>query len=151
MIPTSKSISRFNPVSTLALEECERHYTEVHFPFARQLLRGKPQVVSYHTNRVLRQYDINGGWRQRPTAWRFVILRFEEGRSLEVSEEERRLIADDHLNCLRDLRSCPVAEEDVIDRCRNQTAMAKYLFEFDRSRDTVPRLLRYASTGWWKG
>ncbi len=132
------SISRFDPVSTHPVEESERHYRDVHFRFARHLLRGKPQVRSYHTNRVLAQHDLNGDWQQRPTAWRFVILRFEPGRGLELTQDEQQTIARDHPNCLRNLRSCPVEEEVLLDEVRGQTALDKYLVELDRRPESPP-------------
>jgi hypothetical protein len=128
----SKSISSFLPVSKHPQARSERHYVQVHVPFARRLLLAKPQVISYHTNRARSEYDLNGRWRQRPNAWRFVVLRFEEGQGLGFTEEERRVVSNDHRNCLRGLRGCPVTEEVLHDRLAGQTSLAKYLFEFDR-------------------
>ena len=128
-----KSIARFDPVSSHPVDESERHYSAVHFPFAQRLLYDMPQVVSYHTNRVLRQYDLCGGWNQRPTAWRFVLLVFDAGRGLEFTREINELITQDHLNCLKSLRSCGVEETTVLDRLSGQTTLGKYLIEFDRA------------------
>lgn len=136
--PIAKTISRFLPVTDRPAEECERYYTEVHYPWARQMLRARPQVLTYHTNRVLRQYDLLGGFRMRPTAWRFVILTFLPGRGLELDADTARTIAMDHPNCLRDLRGGPVEETVVLDRLGGQTALAKYLVELDRHEDTTP-------------
>lgn len=130
---TAKSIARFDPVTTHPVEESERHYREVHFPWAQRMLRERPQVLTYHTNRVLRQYDLRAAWNQRPTAWRFVLLTFEPGRGLELDGDTAELIARDHPNCLRNLRSCPVEETLLLDRRCGQTSLQKYLVELDRA------------------
>jgi hypothetical protein len=134
---TSRSISRFVPVTTHPEAESERHYREVHFPFAQRLLRDLPHVRSYHTDRVVRERDIAGGWAAKPTAWRYVLLRFDEGRSLELDAITADTIANDHPNCLRDLRTTTVADEVVVDRLHGQTVLDKYLIEVDRP-DPVP-------------
>ena len=133
----TKGIGRFDPVSTHPPEESERHYVEVHTRWARHRLRQMPEVESYHTNRVLRQYDIRGGWGQRPTAWRFVVLRYD-GPGIGFTPADRAKIANDHLNCLKNLRSCVVDEETLIDRRCGQTVLEKYLFEYDRSPEMAP-------------
>ena len=74
-----KVIGRFDPTPSRTPEECERHYTEVHVHMAQDLLRPMPSLLSYHTNRAVAQADVNGSWRQRPRAWRFVVLRFTPG------------------------------------------------------------------------
>ena len=131
----TKTIGRIEPLSTQPVEESERHYVEVHTRWARHRLRQLPEVTAYHTNRVLRQYDIRGGWAQRPSAWRFVILRFE-GPRISFTPEDRATIARDHLNCLKNLRSCVVDEQVLLDQRSGQTAFEKYLFEYDRAPDT---------------
>ncbi len=138
----SKSISSFQPVAKYSRTKSERHYTRVHVPFARRLLMAKPQVISYHTNVARREYDLNGRWQQRPSAWRFVILRFEEGGRLDFTEEEQRIVANDHRNCLKELRACGVTESVLYDGFTGQTSVAKYLFEFDRHPTTSPEQAR---------
>ncbi|MFQ5516676.1 MAG: hypothetical protein ACE5E8_03805 [Acidimicrobiia bacterium] len=132
----SKSISRFRPVVQQSPAESERHYVEVHVPFAQRMLRGKPQVITYHTNLVVGEYDVRGRWQQSPTAWRFVVLTFEEGASLAFTDDEKRIVSNDHRNCLQELRACSVAERVMFDQLSGQTSLAKYLFEFDRRPDT---------------
>lgn len=132
----AKSISRFLPVTAHPVEESERHYTHVHFPWAQRLLRDQPHVRTYHTNRVLRQYDQLGRFGRRPVAWRFVLLTFDEGRGLEFDPRTSEAIAQDHPNCLRDLRGTPVAESVVRSRLNGQTVLAKYLIEVDRAATT---------------
>ena len=132
----SKSISRFLPVTTQPPEESERHYSQVHFPWAQRLLAEREQVLTYHTNRVLRQYDQTGGFARRPTAWRFVLLTFEPGRGLELDADTAERIAQDHPNCLRALRATPVESSLVLDRLDGQPVLAKYLIELDRAEQT---------------
>lgn len=134
----SKSISRFLPVSTQPPEESERHYSQVHFPWAQRLLAEREQVRTYHTNRVLRQYDQTGRFARRPTAWRFVLLTFEPGRGLELDPATAERIAQDHPNCLRALRATPVEPTLILDRVDGQTVLAKYLVELDRAAETSP-------------
>jgi hypothetical protein len=127
-----KSISQFLPLSSITADDADRHYREVHTRFARNLLRAKQQVISYHVNRAVREYDLNGRWQQVPRAFRFVVLRFEPGRSLEFAEPVRDLIVADHRVFLRELRGFRVREDVVLDRLTGQTALQKYLFEYER-------------------
>jgi len=127
----AKMISRFDPSAHTTLEEAERHYSRVHFPFACNLLSNMRHIRTYHTNRVIRELDIAGGWGQRPTAWRFVLLTFEEDRSLEFDQTTVNYIAQDHLNFLRNLRSSMVTETVPLDRLTGQPTLVKYLIEID--------------------
>jgi len=131
--PYDKTLSTFNPLTARGREECERHYTEVHTRFARHLLRDRHHVVSYHIDRAVAQYDVRGGFGQRPDAWRIVILRLQPGTRLGLSSEEQEQVVQDHRNCLRDLRSFRLSERVVLDELRGQTALVKYLFHFERA------------------
>lgn len=128
----SKSIAQFDPVSSRPLAECERHYVEVHAPYARRLLLDLDHVVTYQTARAVAQYDVAGGWRQQPAAWRFVVLRFRAGRGLQLSPDVSEVIAQDHRNFLRGLRSCAVQERLLVDRRSGQTHHEHYLVELER-------------------
>src|SRR5690606_18777771 len=69
-----KRIDRFDPVPGKTRAECDRHYLEIHHAFARNMYRSpEADVQLYVANRALGQYDINGGFDQDPTAWRFVF------------------------------------------------------------------------------
>jgi hypothetical protein len=127
-----KTVSHFLPLSVVTAEEADRHYERVHTRFARQLLRQRAHVVSYHTARAVAQYDAAGGWAQRPRAFRFIVLRFLPGRGLELPDESRAAIVEDHRAFLRELRPFRVREEVLLDRLRGQTALEKYVFELDR-------------------
>jgi hypothetical protein len=127
-----KVIGRFDPTPSRTPEECERHYTEVHVHMAQDLLRPMPSLLSYHTNRAVAQADVNGTWRQRPRAWRFVVLRFTPGETLAFTTEQNEMVAQDHVNCLCRLRSCEVDEHLLLDRVRGQLALAKFMIEADR-------------------
>ena len=105
-----KVIGRFDPTPSRTPEECERHYTQVHVRMAQDLLRPMPTLISYHTDRAVAQADVNGGWSQRPRAWRFVVLRFTPGATLAFTPEQTEMVAQDHVNCLYRLRSCEVEE-----------------------------------------
>jgi hypothetical protein len=130
-----KSIAQFLPLTGQRPNASDRHYRRVHTPFARRTLREMPHVLSYHTDRARAELDLAGGWAQRPHAFRFVILRFEAGRSLEFPPEVRAQIAEDHRNFLRDFRGFVVDEHVVLDRLSGQTALVKYVVEYERADD----------------
>jgi hypothetical protein len=131
-VTSAKSIGQFLPLAGQSWRAADRHYLSVHSPFARRTLRDMPHVLSYHINRADAAFDLNGGWAQRPAAFRFMILRFEPGRSLEFPPDVRVRIAEDHRNFLRELRGFAVAEDVLVDRLNGQTALVKYLAEYER-------------------
>jgi|HubBroStandDraft_6_1064221.scaffolds.fasta_scaffold13982_2 hypothetical protein len=100
---------------------------------AQDLLRPMPSLLSYHTDRAVAQATINGGWHQRPRAWRFVVLRFTPGETLAFTPEQSEMVAQDHVNCLYQLRQGDVDEHVLLDRVDRQLAMAKFLVEADRA------------------
>ena len=128
-----KVIGRFDPTPSRTAEECERHYTQVHVHMAQDLLRPMPTLISYYTDRAVAQADVNGGWKQRPRAWRFVVLRFTPGETLAFTAEQNEMVAQDHVNCLYRLRSCDVEEDVLFDRVDGQLALAKFMVEADRA------------------
>ena len=128
-----KVIGRFDPTPSRSPDECERHYTQVHVHMAQDLLRPMPTLLSYHTNRAVAQADVNGGWSQRPRAWRFVVLRFTPGETLAFTPEQNEMVAQDHINCLYRLRSCGVDENVLLGRVDGQLALAKFMIEADRA------------------
>jgi hypothetical protein len=133
-----KVIGRFDPTPSRAPDECERHYTEVHVRMAQDLLRPMPSLLSYYTDRAVAQADVNGGWKQRPRAWRFVVLRFAPGETLAFTAEQNEMVAQDHVNCLCRLRSCEVQETVVLDRLAGQLTVAKFMIEADRHATVDP-------------
>jgi hypothetical protein len=128
-----KVIGRFDPTPSRTPEECERHYTQVHVRMAQDLLRPMPSLLSYYTNRAVAQADVNGGWNQRPRAWRFVVLRFTAGETLAFTPDQNEMVAQDHVNCLYRLRSCDVEERVLVDRVDGQLSLAKFMIEADRA------------------
>ena len=144
MSATAKSIAQFQPLAGQRRSASDRHYRQVHTPFARRTLRAMPHVLSYHTNRARAQLDVAGGWSARPHAFRFVVLRFEAGRSLEFPPEVRAQIAEDHRNFLREFRGFAVDEDVLLDRLRGQTALVKYLVEYEGADGRAVNALRDA-------
>lgn len=128
-----KVIGRFDPTPSRTPEECERHYTQVHVRMAQDLLRPMPSLLSYYTDRAVAQADVNGAWNQRPRAWRFVVLRFTPGETLAFTAEQNEMVAQDHVNCLYQLRSCEVEETVLLDGVDGQLALAKFMIEADRA------------------
>ncbi|WP_433496594.1 hypothetical protein ACQP1K_16470 [Sphaerimonospora sp. CA-214678] len=137
-----KTISHFLPASAVTPEEADRYYRRVHSRFARRFLREKSQVISYHVNRATAEYDLLGGWERRPRAFRYVVLRYLPGRGLEYSDDLRETVVADHRLFLRELRPFRVREEVLLDRLAGQTALEKYLFEFDRADGVDPAAAR---------
>lgn len=133
-----KTFSTFAPLAALPVEESERHYRDVHTPFARRFLRELDQVVSYHTARATAELDLGGGWQQRPRAFRYIAMRFLPGRSLELPEELHERIVQDHRSCLRDLRSFRVREQVLLDRLWGQVGLSKHVVELERRPGTSP-------------
>jgi hypothetical protein len=134
----AKAIGRFDPTPSRTPEECECHYTEVHVRMAQELLRPMASLRSYHTNRVVAQADVTGGWGQSPRAWRFNMLRFAPGEALAFTPEQNEMVAQDHVNCLYRLRHCDVEETVLLDRLSGQTALAKFRLEADRPAAVEP-------------
>ncbi len=133
-----KVIGRFDPTPSRSPEECERHYTQVHVRMAQDLLRPMPALLSYYTNRAVAQADVNGGWSQRPRAWRFVVLRFIPGETLAFTPDQNEMVAQDHVNCLYRLRSCEVEETVLLDRLGGQLTLSKFMIEADRHPSVDP-------------
>jgi hypothetical protein len=130
--PYAKAISYFAPVSTRTPAECEEHYTVVHTPWARRMLRDTGKVRAYHTAHAGDRYDLSGQFRQYPGRWRYVILRLDPGTTLGFGPETEAMISNDHLNFLQDYRGFAV-EEDILFDCRTgQSTFEPYLFEIDR-------------------
>lgn len=132
-----KTFSTFAPLAALPVEESDRHYREVHAPFARRFLREMDQVVSYHTARATAELDLGGGWLQRPRAFRYITMRFLPGRTLELPEELHERIVQDHRSCLRDLRSFRVHEQVLLDRLSGQSGVSKHVIELERRADVT--------------
>jgi hypothetical protein len=130
-----KKISYLLPVGDR--EESERHYAAVHHTFARKQFRlASPDLIGYHANRAIAQFDLNGRFEQRPEAWRFVITRWEahdgeEGHTVAfMSETVRNLFYADRPNCIGSVAASDVEEAVLIDRMSGQTALTKYLFRY---------------------
>jgi len=135
-----KLFSRFDPTPSRSTEECERHYTQVHVHMAQELLRPMPALLSYHTDLAVAQADINGGFHQRPRAWRFAVLRFAPGEGLVFSPEQAEMVAQDQVNCLYRLRSCAAEETVLLDRLGGaQTALSKFMLEAERPASEAPQ------------
>ena len=132
---TGKSIIQFLPLAGQSRRAADRYYRDVHTRFSRGQMRTMPHVLSYHTNRADAEYDLTAGWRQRPRAFRFAILRFTLGHGLEFPPEVRAQIIEDHRLFLRELRDFAVEEQAVVDRLGGQTGLVKYLFEFERPEE----------------
>lgn len=144
----TKAINRFDPVARQSFEASERHYLEVHHPFARKMHREADIVQRYVANRALSMYDINGEFSRAPLAWRYVIqLRRDDLPDAQsfLPRDMREAIWNDHINCIRNIRSLEVEAETVLDRCTGQMVFVKYLFEFHGN----PTVSRESGEAWY--
>jgi hypothetical protein len=143
-----KRITRFNPAGDRAA--AERHYTDAHHPFMRRMFREHGDlVVRYVANRALAQYDLAGGFCERPGAWRFVITEVDDaaGASGFLPTRFQPLIWDDHRKVLQDIDAWEVEEELLVDRRTGQTGLVKYLLLHragDTAEERVARARHYA-------
>lgn len=130
-----KVVAQFDPLRSLPLQECERHYNDVHVPFIRHGVRDAPGMITYQTNLVLRQRDVDGGWHARPRAWRWATGRFDESPEeppAPLPEEFAEQVSQDHRNFLRNLRTFTAVEEVQLDRRTQQTRLEKFSLHVDR-------------------
>lgn len=134
-----KRIDRFDPVRSRTFDDAERHYVDIHHRFVRNMYRRDDSVVhQYIANRALGQYDINGGFDQVPTAWRYVIE--EVNDDLQAADDfisgwAKDIIWLDHLNCIRNIKAYDVEANTVFDKISGQMIFVKYLFEYHRRED----------------
>jgi hypothetical protein len=120
-----KRITRFNPAGDR--DAAERHYTEAHHPFMRRMFRDHGEhVIRYVANRAVAQYDLGGGFGERPSAWRFVITEVGDASAF-LPARFQPLIWEDHRKVLQDIDAWEVDEEVVVDRRSGQTGLVKYL------------------------
>lgn len=141
-----KRISMFLPTRTVPFDVAERHYVEIHHRFACDQFRHSPTVERYVISRARGQYDVLGGFAERPQIWRFVITHSaptdaDRPQQLLPSRVQGTIVAD-RVNCLRELRSFEVAERTEFDLRRGQTALAKYLFCYEPPSDLDRREAR---------
>ena len=121
-------MNRFSPPPAVGREAAERHYVEAHHPFMRRMFREHGEHVRrYVSNVALAQYDIGGGFREQPSAWRFVITEVDDPAAF-LPEHFQALIWEDHRKCLQDIDAWEVEETVVVDRRSGQTGLVKYLF-----------------------
>lgn len=135
-----KRITQIDPSSRTDLEAADRHYETVHSPFAREsFLREAPAMLRYGWNRVRGEYDLGGRFRQRPSAWRFVISEWtvpatSDGGSAQPASTPGvpprlldRLVGD-HLHFMRHMRPYDVAESVFFDARSGQLSLSKFVF-----------------------
>lgn len=137
-----KRITRFSPAGDR--DAAERHYTEAHHPFMRRMFREHGElVIRYVANLALAQYDLAGGFRERPSAWRFVITEVADDAGADgfLPERFRPLIWADHRKVLQDIDAWEVDEAVVVDRRSGQTGLVKYLLLYAAGDG---RAVRYA-------
>jgi len=128
-----KTVSTFDALASLPKADCERHYVDVHRPWGRGMLLERSDVLSYETARAIARYDLLGGFRQRPGAWRYVLIRRRPGSVGPFPPDVADTIAEDHRNFLQNYRGFAGTEEVLLDRRSGQSSFVAYIFEVDRS------------------
>lgn len=143
-----KRISRFQPPVAVGRDRAERHYADVHHPFARRLFREHGDLLTrYVANRADRQHSLRGRFEEEPTAWRFVITEVDDDvpdASAWLPAWAQPLIWDDHRKCIASIEAWEVDETVVVDQRCGQVSMVKQLFLYaaaDTSGGGVERYL----------
>lgn len=127
-----KSLIQFQPSALVPREQCERHYLEVHSPWALREIRRMDDMVAYHTNLVLGQWDLTGGFHQAPDLWRFATMRTRPGGQKGFPASVMPFLSADHENFCRELRGFQVKETTWCDRRSGQLSSDKYVVVLDR-------------------
>ncbi|WP_114423141.1 hypothetical protein [Nocardioides houyundeii] len=130
--PWNKRILAFQPSSLVPLEQCERHYLRVHSPWAVREIRRMDDIVSYHTNLMLGQWDLLGGFHQAPDQWRFATMRSRPGGHAGFPPPMLGFLSQDHESFLSHLRGFAVEESVWLDRRSGQLTSEKYVIVLDR-------------------
>lgn len=129
-------IFQIDPSSRVSREEADRHYEKIHSPFARRLvLAESPWVTRYAWNRVQASRDVEGGFRLRPSAWRFVFMDLadeaqREGVAILPARGGQQLLQD-HTRFLANMRPYDVDRSIRFDRRASPSASAKFLVTYD--------------------
>lgn len=132
--PWAKRVMQFQPSALRPREESEAHYLGVHSPWAVTTFRGMPELVGYHTNLLVGQWDLTGGFGRTPDLWRYATMRYEPP-GMEFSPAVGRMLAHDHQSFLRDLRRFDVEESVVRERSGPALCAEKYVVVLDRPED----------------
>ena len=134
----NKRILAFRPSALAPLEQCEAHYLQVHSPWALREIRAMDDMVSYHTNLMLGQWDLLGGFRQVPDEWRFATMRSRPGGRGGFPPAVLEFLSQDHQNFLSHLRGFAVEESVSVDRRSGQLTSDKYVLVLDRPDGLAP-------------
>ncbi|TYL54969.1 hypothetical protein FXB39_05030 [Nocardioides sp. BGMRC 2183] len=130
--PWNKRILQFQASKLAPKEQSERHYLEVHSAWARRELRATDGMLAYHTNLMLGQWDVLGGFGQAPDLWRLATMRTRHDAKVGFPPELLPVLSADHQNFLRELRGFEVEESVCFDRRAGQMTSDKYVLIFDR-------------------
>lgn len=138
-----KRFSRFLPSQRVPQWQADEHYEQIHHRFAMRMFREHAPTVSlYATNHAIGQFDLLGGFKRAPAAWRFVILELPDpgaeppegapaGGKEWLPAWAERSIVDDHTNFLREVRPFEVDPTVLVDRRTQQTSLVKYVVEVE--------------------
>lgn len=131
-----KSLIQFQPSALAPVEQSERHYLQVHSPWALREIRAMDDMLAYHTNLVLGQWDLTGGFHRAPDLWRFATMRTRPGGQKGFPGPVLAFLSEDHENFARELRGFQVRETTWFDRRSGQLSADKYVVVLDLPENT---------------
>lgn len=145
--PWDKRILTFQRASLVPAEQCERHYLHVHSAWALREIRAMDDMVGYHTNLFLGQWDLLGGFQQVPDEWRYASMRSRRGGRGGFPRAVLAFLSQDHQNFLSHLRGFSVEESIWVDRRSGQMTSDKYVVVLDRPDELRPEEAVAAAEG----
>jgi hypothetical protein len=124
------------PYDRTDLPAADAHYLDVHFRFAASTFHDVEAVRAYHTNRVVGQLDLTGGFAGQPDTWRFVVTQWDDGGDDHhvgwLDARVRELFFADRAGHIAGVRSWEVDEQTVVDRRSGQLTSVKYVLRYPR-------------------
>jgi len=137
-----KTFTHFQRNPKHTSEECERHYTGSHVPMVRNSMLANPARLSYYVGRVVREFDLNGGWTHPVTLWRYVWCHMtvdqKAGAGVDGTNHEpvaRAAMSRDGAVSFSDLKRTVVEEETLLDRMLPGLAGSYHIFDYVRRAD----------------
>lgn len=137
-----KTFTHFKRNPRYTSEECERHYVGSHVPMVRNAMLASPARLSYYVGRVVREFDLNGGWTHPVTLWRYVWCHMQVDRDAAKGVDgtnhdpvARAAMSRDGAVSFTDLKRTVVEEETLLDRMRPGLAGSYHVFDYARRAD----------------
>lgn len=137
-----KTITHFQANPKYSEPECDRHYVESHIGLVRASMLANPDRLSYYVGKVVREFDLNGGWSHPLTLWRYVWCHMVVDQSAAPGVDgsnhdpvSRVAMSRDGAVSFTDLKRTIVTEETLLDRQMPGVGGRYYLFDYVRRAD----------------